>query len=71
MLFRSKIYDSVQAYENAIGNNAINNVVFDYDKMGEKMKPQNIYLDSRGLWGIVSQQNSRRTLINRRYSIGK
>lgn len=67
----TKIYDSVQAYENAIGNNAINNVVFDYDKMGEKMKPQNIYLDSRGLWGIVSQQNSRRTLINRRYSIGK
>lgn len=67
----TKIYDSVQAYENAMGKQSIQQITFDYDKFGEKLKPQNIYLDSRGLWGIVSQQNSRRTLINRRYSIGK
>jgi len=65
----TKIYDSVQAYENAIGKQSIKEFSFDYDKMGEKMKPQNIILDSRGLWGIVSQQNNRRTLLNRRYSI--
>lgn len=64
----TKIYDSVQAYENAMGKQAIKELTFDYDKFGEKMPQNNIILDSRGLWGIVSKQNERRIFINRRYS---
>lgn len=63
----TKIYKSVSDYENFIARQALEKFTFDYDKMGAKMPQNNIILDSRGLWGIVSKQNERRTLINRKY----
>ncbi len=65
----TRIYKSVSDYELAMNAKNGGGFSFDYDKMGEKMKAPNIVLDSRGLWGIVSQQNARRTMINRRYSV--
>jgi hypothetical protein len=65
----TRIYKSVADYEKAMSSTGAGRFEFDYDKMGEKMKAPNIVLDSRGLWGIVSQQNSRRTMINRRYTL--
>ena len=65
----TRIYKSVADYEAAMNINSTNGFNFDYDKMGEKMKPANIVLDSRGLWGIVSKQQSRSTMINRRYKL--
>jgi len=64
----TKIYKSVSDYENSIGQNAVQQMVFDYDKFGEKMPQNNIILDGNGLWSIVNKENERRTLINRRYS---
>jgi hypothetical protein len=65
----TRIYKSVADYEAAMNVNNGGGFAFDYDKMGEKMKPANIVLDSRGLWGIVSKQQSRSTMINRRYKL--
>lgn len=63
----TKIYKSVSEFENFMNSSKSKSFEFDYDKMANKMPQQNIVLDSRGLWGIVNKQNSRRTLINRRY----
>ena len=49
-------------------NNQLINSFLIMKKMGEKMPQTNINLDSRGLWGIISRQNERRTMINRKYS---
>ena len=64
----TKIYKSVSDYENYMAKQSVDKFIFDYEKMGEKMPQTNINLDSRGLWGIVSRQNERRTMINRKYS---
>lgn len=64
----TKIYKSVSDYENYMAKQSVDKFIFDYEKMGEKMPQTNINLDSRGLWGIVSKQNERRTMINRKYT---
>jgi hypothetical protein len=65
----TRIYKSVEDYNAAMSLKGGNSFQFDYDKMGEKMKPAEINLDSRGLWGIVSKQQARSTMINRRYKL--
>jgi len=65
----TRIYKSVSDYEAAMGQKGGQAFKFDYDKMGEKMRPAEINLDSRGLWGIISKQQSRSTMINRRYRL--
>lgn len=64
----TKIYKSVSDYENYMAKQSVDKFIFDYEKMGEKMPQTNINLDSRGLWGIVSKQNERRIMINRKYT---
>ena len=64
----TKIYKSVSDYENYMAKQSVDKFIFDYEKMGEKIPQTNINLDSRGLWGIVSRQNERRIMINRKYS---
>lgn len=64
----TKIYKSVSDYENYMAKQSVDKFIFDYEKMGAKMPQNNIILDSRGLWGIVSKQNERRIMINRKYT---
>ena len=62
----TKIYDSVQAYENAMGKQAIKEFVFDYDKFAEKMPRDTYELNGNGSWTMINKQQQRRTVINRR-----
>jgi len=60
----TRIYKSVSDYENFMANkNSQSDFKIEYDKMPQN----NIVLDGTGLWSIVNKQNSRRTMINRRY----
>lgn len=63
----TKIYDSVQAYENAIGKQALQEVVFDYDKFGEMMPRLDVKFDANGLLIMRDKAGNRRALLNRRY----
>lgn len=63
----TKIYDSVQAYENAMGKQALQEVTFDYDKFGEMMPRLDVKFDANGLLIMRDKAGNRRALLNRRY----
>ena len=64
----TKIYKSVSDYENFMAKQSLKEFAFDYDKMGDKINTGNVFLDHRGLWGVVNKQGSRTRIINKRYS---
>jgi hypothetical protein len=66
----TKIYKSVAEYENYISKETTNQFVFDYQKMAEAMPKDTIELNGNGSWTLINKTNNRRTVINRRYSLG-
>jgi hypothetical protein len=66
----TKIYKSVAEYENYINKETTNQFVFDYQKMAEAMPKDTIELNGNGSWTLINKTNNRRTVINRRYSLG-
>jgi len=66
----TKIYKSVTEYENYINKQTTNQIVFDYQKLAEAIPKDTIELNGNGSWTLINKTNNRRTVINRRYSLG-
>jgi hypothetical protein len=66
----TKIYKSVAEYENYINKETTNQFVFDYQKLAEAIPKDTIELNGNGSWTLINKTNNRRTVINRRYSLG-
>jgi hypothetical protein len=66
----TKIYKSVAEYENYINKETTNQFVFDYQKLAEAMPKDTIELNGNGSWTLINKTNNRRTVINRRYTLG-
>lgn len=66
----TRIYSSVEKFEQSREASNHGSFKFDYDKMAQKMPSPLIKLDGRGIWSIANKEGNRVALLNRRWNIG-
>lgn len=66
----TRIFKSVEDYERSMSaTNVGNSFEFDYDKMAEAMPKTTVNLDSNGLWSVMTGQQNRVIMVNRKYKL--